>query len=237
MKRTLKTAADLDAERIRDNYSRIREEVAAACSRAGRDPAAVEILTATKYVDASGLEKLSGAGITLIGENRAQDLTAKHALYGGRFTWDFIGHLQSNKVRQILPLVRLIHSVDSLSAVAEIDRHTPGQTTTNVLLQVNIGQEAGKYGIIPSEVERFLEEASKSLKVNFTGLMTMPPLVADPQDARPAFAALRRLARRLSQNWQGRYRFSHLSMGTSQDYIVAVEEGATIIRVGGVLFR
>jgi hypothetical protein len=235
VKRTLKTAADLDAERIRDNYSRIREEVAAACSRAGRDPAAVEILTATKYVDASGLEKLSGAGITLIGENRAQDLTAKHALYGGRFTWDFIGHLQSNKVRQILPLVRLIHSVDSLSAVAEIDRRTPGQTTTNVLLQVNIGQEAGKYGIIPSEVDRFLEEAAKYLKVNFTGLMTMPPL-ADPKVVKPFFTAVRRLASELSQKWNGRYLFHHLSMGTSRDFAVAVEEGATIVRVGSIVF-
>ena len=235
MKRATLSAGDLDPDRIRANMARIGDEVTAACRRAGRSPGAVEILAATKYVSAEGMEMLARAGITLVGENRAQDLAAKHATYEDRFTWDFIGHLQSNKVRQVLPLVRLIHSVGSLSVVAELERRAC--EPTEVLLEVNVGNEAGKYGIIPSEVERFLEEASKSLKVNFTGLMTMPPLVADPQDARPAFAALRHLARKLSQNWQGRYRFSHLSMGTSQDYIVAVEEGATIIRVGGVLFR
>ena len=236
MKRELKTAAELDPATIRANFARIREEVAAACARAGREPAAVEILTATKYVAAGGLEPLAAAGITLVGENRAQDLVAKHARYGARFTWDFIGHLQSNKVRQILPLARLIHSVDSLSAVAEIDRRSAGPTPTNVLLQVNIGQEAGKYGIIPSEVDRFLEEAAKYLKVNFTGLMTMPPL-ADPEVVRPVFTALRRLASELSQKWKGRYQFHHLSMGTSRDFAVAVEEGATIVRVGSIVFE
>ncbi|MCL6105978.1 MAG: YggS family pyridoxal phosphate-dependent enzyme [Actinobacteria bacterium] len=237
MKRSLKTAADLDVDRIRANLEKVRKETDAACRRAGRGPGEVEILAAAKYVAPDGLTALAEAGINLIGENRAQDLVVKHSLHGDRFTWDFIGHLQSNKVRQILPLVRLIHSVDSLSAVAEIDLRTNGPTPTNVLLEVNIGQEEGKYGIIPSEVDRFLEEAKKYLKVNFTGLMTMPPLAADPEVVRPAFAALRRMASRLSREWRGRYQFHHLSMGTSHDFAVAVEEGATIIRVGGALFE
>ncbi len=235
MKHEAKTAAELDSGRIRASFARIREEVAAACGRAGRDPAGVEILAATKYVSADGLAVLADAGIALIGENRAQELTAKHRLYGSRFTWDFIGHLQGNKVGQVLPLVRLIHSLDSLSLAGEIDRRARIQA--NVLLQVNIGQEAGKYGIIPSEVDRFLEEAAKFPRVNFTGLMTMPPLAADPEVVRPAFAALRRLASELSQKWHGKFSFERLSMGTSQDFTVAVEEGATIIRVGSLLYR
>ncbi len=234
--RPIKTLSQLDPERIRDNLAMVRSEVAAACRRAGRDPQGVEIVAASKYISVDGMEALAQAGINVVGENRAQDLVAKHECYGGRFTWDFIGHLQSNKVRQILPLVRLIHSVDSLSAVREIDRRTPGGITTNVLLEVNIGQERGKYGIIPSEVDRFLEEAAKFPKVNFTGLMTMPPPAADPEVVRPAFAALRRLASELSQKWHGKYSFENLSMGTSQDFVAAVEEGATIVRVGGVLY-
>lgn len=233
-RRATYTPETLDHNLIRANFSRVKDEVAAACSRAGRAPEEVEVLVATKYVTIEGMEALAQAGITLVGENRAQDLAAKHALYGDRFTWDFIGHLQSNKVRQILPLVRLIHSVDSLSTAAELDRRAASPAAA--LLEVNIGGEAGKYGIIPSEVDRFLEEASRYPKVNFTGLMTMPPLAADPEAVRPHFAALRRLQSQLNQRWSGSHDFRHLSMGTSGDYVVAVEEGATIIRVGSVVF-
>ena len=232
--RATKTARDLNPDRIRASYDRVLMEVAAACLRSGRRAQDVEVLVATKYVAPDALPLLAQAGITLIGENRAQDLAAKHALYGPLFTWDFIGHLQSNKVRQVLPLARTIHSVDSISAVSEIDRQAG--KPTEVFLQVKIGNEPGKYGIIPSEVDRFLEEASQYLKVNFTGLMTMPPLAADPEHARPAFASLRNLAQELSTRWQGTYHFRHLSMGTSHDFAVAVEEGATIVRVGSTLF-
>lgn len=224
----------LDPETVAVNLGRVRESIAAACSRAGRDPDGIELLAATKYVAPGAMEALAAAGITLVGENRAQDLVAKHDIYGDRFTWDFIGHLQSNKVRQILPLTRLIHSIDSLSTLAEVDRRAA--SPTNVLLQVNIGKEDSKYGIIPSEVDRFLEEASRFPKVNFTGLMTMPPLAADPEAVRSVFAALRGLASELSPKWQGKYNFRQLSMGTSHDYAVAVEEGATILRLGSVLF-
>lgn len=228
----------LDPNLIRANFSQVKDEVAAACSRAGRPPADVEILVATKYVSVEGMEALAQAGITLVGENRAQDLAAKHALYGDRFTWDFIGHLQSNKVRQILPLTRLIQSVYSLSTAREIDRRAeaPDDAPADVLLEVNVGGEPGKYGIIPTEVDRFLEEASRYPKVNFTGLMTMPPLAADPEAVRPHFAALRDLQSQLNQKWSGSHDFRQLSMGTSGDYVVAVEEGATIIRVGSVVF-
>lgn len=234
MKRASRTAETLDPNLIQENFSRVKDEVAEACRRCGRDTDEVEILVASKYISTDGMEKLAAAGITLVGENRAQDLAAKHLVYGDRFTWDFIGHLQSNKVRQVLPVARLIHSLDSLSTAAEIDRRAAGPT--DVLLEVNVGGEAGKYGIIPTEVDRFLEETLRYPKVNFTGLMTMPPLAADPEAVRPHFAALRRLSSELNQKWSGRHYFRCLSMGTSNDYLVAVEEGATIIRVGGLIF-
>lgn len=235
MDRVTLSRAALDPEVIRRNFERLQDEVAAACRRAGRDASQVDILTATKYVSADGMAVLADAGIRLIGENRGQELIAKHEIYGDRFTWDFIGRLQSNKVRQVLPLVRLIHSVETLSVVKELDQRV--ESPINVLLQVNIGVEASKYGIIPSEVDRFLEEAERYSQVNFTGLMTMPPLVADPEAARSAFSAMRELAARLSHDWQGRYRFQQLSMGTSNDFIAAVEEGSTIIRIGSTIYQ
>jgi pyridoxal phosphate enzyme (YggS family) len=225
---------DLDAAAIRQNRERIEAEVDAARRRAGLSPGGVEMLAAIKYVDAEALETLAEAGVRLVGENRAQDLAARYDRFSSRFTWDFIGHLQSNKVRQVLPRVRLIHSVESISVLREIQRRA--HTKAKVLLQVNIGEEPGKYGIIPSEVNRFLEEAESFTMVDFTGLMTMPPLAADPEDSRPLFAALRELSFRLARDWRGRHSFRELSMGTSNDYVVAAEEGATIIRVGSVLY-
>ena len=220
---------------ICENLRQIQGKIAAIARHCGRDPREIELLAVSKRMTAEQIGEAYRCGQHLFGENFVQEAIEKIPRLDPVLRWHFIGHLQSNKVRQILPLVRLIHSVDSLSAVAEIDRHTPGQTTTNVLLQVNIGQEAGKYGIIPSEVDRFLEEAAKYLKVNFTGLMTMPPL-ADPKVVKPFFTAVRRLASELSQKWNGRYLFHHLSMGTSRDFSVAVEEGATIVRVGSIVF-
>jgi pyridoxal phosphate enzyme (YggS family) len=234
MDRVTVTRDQLEPRFISANMEAIRRRVADAAKRAGRDPDSVEVLAATKYVAPDGLGALAEAGITLIGENRAQDLIEKYRMYGDRFVWDFIGRLQSNKVRQVLPLVRLIHSVETISAVREIEKQA--QQTTDVLLQVNIGEEASKCGIIPTEVDRFLEEAERFSMVNFTGLMTMPPLAVDPETARPAFAALRDLADRLSDSWRGRYSFNRLSMGTSNDFSVAVEEGATIIRIGNILY-
>jgi len=234
MKRISRTLETLDPDLIRENFSRVKDEVAGSCRRAGRSPSEVEVLVATKYISLDGMEAIADAGITLVGENRAQDFAAKHERYGDRFTWDFIGHLQSNKVRQILPLSRLIHSLESLSTAREIDRRA--DAPAEVLLQVNVGGEEAKYGIIPSEVDRFLEEASQFQKVNFTGLMTMPPLAADPEAVRPYFAALRRLASHLNQKWSGTHDFRRLSMGTSGDFAVAVEEGASIVRVAGTFY-
>jgi len=221
-------------EHLRRSYAEVRDRVAAAAAAAGRRADEVEILVATKYVDVEGLGALVEAGIRLIGENRAQDLAAKHERWGDAFTWDFIGHLQSRKTKTVLPLVRLIHSVSSLSVVQELQARA--QNTVEVLLEVNLAGEETKSGLDPDEVDAFLEQAAACDSVAFAGLMCMPPLTADPLAAAPYFARTRELAARLSGSWAGRYTFARLSMGTSADYEVAVREGATIVRVGSVLF-
>jgi pyridoxal phosphate enzyme (YggS family) len=215
-----------DAAVIAANLARIRDEVGAG----------VEILAATKYVDADDLPALHEAGITLVGENRADALIAKQAAHGDLFTWDFIGHVQSRKVRDIVGRVRLIHAVDSRSACEQLERRREQGTSVDCLLQVNVASEDTKSGIEPGAVDAFLEETAPLAGVRFRGLMTMPPAVTDPEDARPWFSALRELRDRLAPAWSGRHDFTHLSMGTSQDYAVAAQEGATIVRVGGVLY-
>jgi pyridoxal phosphate enzyme (YggS family) len=221
-------------EVVRERFAEVSGRVAEAATAAGRDPAAVRVLVATKYVAAEHLGALREAGVRLIGENRAQDLAAKHALYGAAFEYHFIGHLQSRKTKLVLPLVSLIHSVGSMSVVQEIERRATNET--EVLLEVNIAGEDSKSGVSPVRVDALLEEAAALSKVRFTGLMCMPPLFDDPEEARPYFATTRELAERLSTTWHGTYTFEQLSMGTSADYEVAAQEGATIVRVGSVLF-
>jgi PLP dependent protein len=207
----------LRPEHIRENLDRITEQIAGT----GRNPSDVELLAATKYVSANELPALAEAGITLVGENRAQDLVAKHALYGGDFTWDFIGALQSRKVKDIAPHVRLIHSLASESALRQLATHP----VSEVLIQVNVAGEESKAGIEPHELAHYLEECP----VPVTGLMGMPPFVENAEDNRRHFAKLAELA--------AEHNLTRLSMGTSQDYLVAVQEGATIVRLGSVLYE
>jgi PLP dependent protein len=202
----------LDAGRISENLARIREEL----------PPGVEVLAAVKYVPLEELGTLAKAGVELVGENRAQDLEAKAKAWEGAFTWHFIGQLQSRKVKQILPHVELIHSVASDSALRQLERH--GTPDTEILVEVNVAGDEAKAGIDPAELGDFIARSP----VRVAGLMTMPPFAPEPQASRPAFARLRELA--------AEHGLSELSMGTSQDYAVAVEEGATIVRVGSTLF-
>ena len=203
---------DLDVGRIQSNLGDIREQAGPK----------VEILAATKYVASDDMGALAEAGIELVGENRLQDLEAKQERWGERFTWDFIGNLQSRKVKRILPLVRLIHSVASDSVLDQLAKH--GRDDTEVLVEVNLSGEEGKGGIEPMALDDFIERCP----VTVSGLMTMPPFTDDPEDSRPYFARLAELA--------GECGLTRLSMGTSQDWRVAVEEGATIIRLGSVLW-
>ena len=217
----------LSVERVRANVERVRAEIADAAARAGRRADDVELLAAVKYVAVDELPVLAAAGIALAGENRAQELVRKVAAPGGaELTWDFIGHLQSRKVKQILPLVRLIHSVGSDSVVEQLARHAPAGTP--ILIEVNISGEEGKSGIAPDRLDAFLETVAAVEAVEVAGLMTMPPLAADPEDSRRWFAALAELAAERG--------LQELSMGTTQDFAVAVEEGATIVRVGTKLY-
>jgi uncharacterized pyridoxal phosphate-containing UPF0001 family protein len=195
----------LSAETIRENYERIRGEL-------GPD---VTIVAATKYVDLDDLPALAEAGVEVVGENRAQDLEAKHAAHGDAFRWHFIGHLQSRKAKTVSELCELCHSLASESAARRL--------TIPALVEVNLSGEETKSGIPESELEELL-----GLYDNVRGLMTMPPGTNDPEESRPYFQRLRKLAER--------YQLGELSMGTSQDYRVAADEGATIVRLGSILY-
>ena len=198
-------------DRIADNLARVRERIGPE----------VEVLAAIKYVDAGDLPALAEAGIELVGENRAQDLLAKQEAHRDLFTWDFIGALQSRKLKDIAPNVRLIHSIASESALRRLE-HNPAR---EVLIQVNVAGEDSKEGVDPSELGDYIARCACPV----TGLMTMPPFVEDPEDNRRHFARLAELA--------AEHGLRRLSMGTSQDYAVAAQEGATIIRVGSVLYE
>jgi PLP dependent protein len=201
----------LNARRIKTNLDRVRDRI-------GPD---VEICAAIKYVAADELPALAEAGIELVGENRAQDLLAKQDAHRDLFTWDFIGALQSRKLKDISPNVRLIHSIASESALRRLERHPAKE----VLIQVNVAGEESKEGIDPAELESYIERCP----VPVTGVMTMPPFTERAEDSRRYFARLAELA--------AEHALERLSMGTTQDYEVAVEEGATIVRLGTVLYE
>ena len=201
----------LDPARVADNLARVRAEIG--------DEA--QVLAAVKYLAPEELGALGEAGVTVVGENRAQELAVKAEAHP-ELTWDFIGHLQSRKVKQVLPLVRWIHSVASDSALNALAKH--GDADTEVLVEVNVAREEGKSGVMPEELPGFLERCP----VTVVGLMTMPPATAHPEDSRRWFAALAELA--------AAHGLRELSMGTSQDYAVAAQEGATIVRLGTILY-
>ena len=201
----------LDARRVADNLARVRDEI-------GDE---IAVLAAVKYVAAEEMGVLAEAGVTVVGENRAQELEVKAQAHS-ELTWDYIGHLQSRKVKQVLPYVRWIHSVASDSALEQLGRH--GGPQTQVLVEVNVARDESKSGVLPEELDGFLERCP----VEVVGLMTMPPFTERAEDSRRWFAALAQLA--------GERGLRELSMGTSQDYAVAAQEGATIVRLGTSLY-
>jgi uncharacterized pyridoxal phosphate-containing UPF0001 family protein len=207
----------LNPDRVRGNLERVRERIAAA----GGDPERIEICAAIKYIWAEDLPALAEAGIRLVGENRAQELLAKQAEHRDLFEWDFIGVLQSRKVKDVAPNVRLIHSVASDSALGQLAKHPAPE----VLVEVNVAGEEGKAGVAPGELGAFIARCPAPV----TGLMTMPPAVERPERNRPHFARLAELA--------AEHGLERLSMGTTQDFEAAVAEGATIVRLGTVLYE
>lgn len=207
----------LEAAKVRDNLARVQDRI----TQAGRSLDDVDVLAAVKYVPAEELPALAEAGIELVGENRAQELVAKHDAHGELFTWDFIGQLQSRKVKDVAPRVRLIHSVASDSALGRLEA-TPAP---EVLIQVNVAGEQSKEGIAPVDLGSFIERCPAPV----TGLSTMPPFAGSTEANRRHFARLAELA--------GEHGLKRLSMGTTQDYWVAAQEGATIVRVGTALYE
>jgi len=199
-----------DPDRVRENLERVRERI-------GAD---VEVCAAIKYVPVGELPALAEGGVELVGENRAHDLLAKQQSHRDLFTWDFIGAIQSRKLKDIAPNVRLVHSIASESALRRLGQWPARE----VLIQVNVAGEQSKEGIDPGELSGYIERCPAAV----TGLMTMPPFAEQPEDSRPHFARLAELA--------GHHGLQRLSMGTSQDYEVAVEEGATIVRLGSALY-
>ncbi len=211
------------AETVRANLADIDRSIADACLRAGRDRESVRVCAATKYVDSAGMESLRDAGVSIAAENRLQDMIAKQELFADGFDWHFIGAIQSRKVREIAQRVSTIHSLATESArdkLADLEGAPP-----KLLVQVNVSRESSKQGVDPQKLDEFI--AGSPLPIS--GLMTMPPLTEDPESARPYFAELKSLA-----DQRG---LTELSMGTSQDFVVAVEAGATLVRVGSVLLN
>jgi pyridoxal phosphate enzyme (YggS family) len=222
---------------LRERVARAREAVAAALERSGRSKSdEVRILVATKYFEPAQISVLEDAGVDLLGENTAQDLVRKQEIFGERFEWHFIGHLQRRKAKVVVPRVNLIHSVDSVRLIRELAKRAPPSGAVEVLFQVNIGGEETKYGVPEDGLEALLEAAAGTGgKVRAKGLMTLAPLVEDPEDVRYVFAKLRAIRDRLRRIWSPHFDLSELSMGMSGDYEVAVEEGATLVRIGRTL--
>lgn len=217
----------IEATGVRARLADAHERIAAAARVGGRTADDVEVLVAVKYVPTEDLPVLVQAGVGLVGENRAQALVEKVAAPGGEgLRWDFIGQLQSRRVKDVLPHVDRIHSLASESALARLERHADlARSGLEILVEVDVAGAEGKAGIAPQDLPEYLERCPFPV----VGLMTMPPFVEDPEENRRWFAALAELA--------GRHDLRQLSMGTSQDYAVAVQEGATVVRLGGALLR
>jgi PLP dependent protein len=222
---------------IRDRLAGVHENIRRALERSGRGDEQVRILVATKYYDPEQLLALAEAGVDLIGENRAEDLLEKQELFGERFEWHFIGHLQRRKAKVVVPRVSLVHSVDSVRLIEEFAKRAP-QGGADILIQINVADEESKYGVSEVEVGELLDAAAQTGgRVRARGFMTLAPLVDDPEDVRHVFAKLRTIRDSLRKSWSPHFDLSELSMGMSGDYEVAVEEGATVVRIGRMLIE
>jgi pyridoxal phosphate enzyme (YggS family) len=224
-------------DRIKDRLAGVQENIKRALERSGRCEEQVSILVATKYYDPEQLSALAEAGVGLVGENRAEDLLEKQERFGDRFEWHFIGHLQRRKAKIVVPRVTLVHSVDSVRLIEEVAKRA-SEGGADILIQVNVADEESKYGVSEEEVGELLDAAAQTRgRVRARGLMTLAPMVDDPEDVRHVFAKLRAIRDRLRKSWSPRFDLSELSMGMSGDYEVAVEEGATVVRIGRMLIE
>jgi pyridoxal phosphate enzyme (YggS family) len=231
------SGAVVTGEVIRERLEGVQERVAEALRKSGRGPDDARILVASKYYGPEQMAALAEAGVELLGENRAEDLLGKQDTFGNSFEWHFIGHLQRRKARDVVDRVSLIHSVDSVRLVEELARRAP-EKGIEVLLQVNVSREESKYGAEEGEIEPLLEAvAVTGGRVRARGFATLAPMVERAEDVRYVFAKLYAIRDRLASNWSPHFDLSELSMGMSNDYRVAVEEGATIVRIGRALIE
>jgi pyridoxal phosphate enzyme (YggS family) len=222
---------------IAENVARVRERMEAAAKRAGRDPGKVRLVAVSKTVDLERVRQAIEAGVDSLGENYVQEAQEKVGALEKRVSWHFIGHLQSNKARVAARLFDWVHSVDSLKLAEELSRAGQQQNKTlPVLLQVNLGKEETKFGAREEEVYRLLERMGSLPGVSIKGLMAMPPFFENPEESRPYFRALRVIAENVSKRQIPGVLMEELSMGMSNDFEVAIEEGATLVRVGTAVF-
>jgi pyridoxal phosphate enzyme (YggS family) len=220
------------------NYTRLRDRIDRACARADRSPADVKLVAVVKYAQLEWVRALVALGVNDFGESRPQQLVERAGLLGGDVRWHLIGHLQRNKARRVLPLVSLIHSVDSLRLLGDLERLAGElQLRPRVLLEVNLGCEATKSGFAADELRAGWETVLACRRVEVQGLMTMAPWAEDPQTVRPVFAALRDLRDELAHRSPPEVALPELSMGMSSDFESAIQEGATTIRIGSLLFE
>lgn len=218
--------------RISQVYTRIED----ACRRSGRNPEEVQVIAVTKYVSLSATEQVLEHGLTHIGENRWQDAKEKWEKLGTQGTWHFIGHLQTNKVKDVIGKFKYIHSLDRMSLALEINKQAEKlQIVVPCFLQVNVSGEESKYGMQPENLYSFAEQIKPLKNIRIVGLMTMAPYEEEPEQTRPVFAGLRKLRDQLNERKILSYEVKELSMGMSNDFEVAIEEGATWVRLGSVL--
>ena len=223
--------------RVSDNLKMVREKIAQAASRAGRNPEDIQLVAVSKTVEAKRIREAIEAGATLFGENYIQEAREKIKELGHEVRWDFIGHLQRNKVNHAVDLFEMIHSVDRLSLAREINSVAANKNKkTRILVQVNISGEEAKSGINPGGVTSLVSEIASMSNLSLEGLMTMPPYFDDPERARPYFTALRELRNKIIAENSGGIRLKELSMGMSGDFEVAIEEGSTAVRIGTAIF-
>ncbi|MGF1471873.1 MAG: YggS family pyridoxal phosphate-dependent enzyme [Rubrobacteraceae bacterium] len=227
----------VSASRVKERVQATRERVRAALERSGRGPTDARILVASKYYGVEQISALEEAGVGLLGENRLDDLIRKQEIFGDKFEWHFIGHLQRRKAKDVIPRVSLIHSVDSERLIGELHKRAP-EAGIEILLQVNVSGEETKYGIGEERVEDLLFAAAETEgQVRVRGLMTIAPLVEQAEDVRYVFAKLREIRDRLRPDWSLHFDLSELSMGMSGDYEIAIEEGATLVRIGRTIIQ
>jgi len=221
---------------IKDNILEVRKRIIAACLRAKRDPAAIVLIAVSKNRSVEEIKEASLAGILEFGENRVQEAAIKHKELL-TIKWHMVGHLQTNKVKEAVKIFNLIHSVDSLRLMQELDRQAAGvNKIQDILIEVKLSPEATKFGIKPDEAAEVIKEAAKFKNINIKGLMTIAPVVGNPEEARPYFKNLRKLRDNINLLQVLRYPLSVLSMGMTDDFETAIEEGADMVRIGRAIF-